>query len=1610
MIIDTLIKISLTINLTINLIRMNVTTISKNTKIRHIKTIQLSFKLSIIRSIILTIVINIVKTSLSLSLFNSRILHIDMNIFFSRIKKKQNAYQSYRNPSNTNSYQIKFSNFFVFERRSLQKIYHENDEKFQNDFEKQKNIYNECDMSYDETHEDVMFAQNSDNEDFVKSINEKISQNFFVDSSTMTRQCRRCESNFFFNNKFHKHLKTCKERNDEINAFHETIEAAIVQSNFKTLCENFDLGFKIWHYLMIRTSIQIFMTILNFFCIDTSCEMFMMNRTYLKNNVSDFEKWIKHSDSVKIRKINDSIVIFFNYIIVNFSISETLNDKSVVTRFFRNLHIVNNLSAKILIEINIINSERMTINATKLKIDSCRKILINVSVKIKNSAVKRVVICAIATTLSFHFNKIILIKVRENVALSDRDFMFHFSSNSILESEDDALSHIVNVNISMIQINNAFNQNVTISRRMRFEILCDYQEKNCYLTFSNNAHLAADQWITTNIKSVTSVFFEKSIIEIQNKDKNFIKVKTLTKFILNNEIIIYDVKKNQVVLAQIAESYFDIWKDNDTSIKITSDQWMTIFIKSDAKMTVVKVYSVDLKDRALIDDLFVRIHEQSRMKWSTTSTKHDYFVFVTWKTILKLDQESIRKKRVMIDIRSLNKIAETNSYSMSLQIDIISTISDCTHIIVIDAVEMFYQWSVKKKNRHKFIVMSHREQKQFNVAIMRYKNSSSYVQRQIDTILKFHKNYVRDYIDDIVIFSKSLKEHVQHLHVIFQLFSDLNISLSLKKIFLEYSIVQLFEEKMNAFDLTTVVEKIEVIFKLKFLVNLKELKTYLDFIDWLRRYCSYYAQKSNALQQLKISLLRNAFKKDQSRKSLSIRTDLKSSISNEIDSFNQIQEAFFKTSFLHHFNTQKTLFADIDVFKIYDFEIMIYHLKNDWSLNKDNRMILKPAEIELILFLSRMLSNVEHKLFSTELEMTALIWTVKRIKHMIESAIKISIIFIDHVANSSIARQTTLLSENIDKLNLKLVKVFIYLSQFDLNIRYRSEKDNIVFDALSRLSFNAISKDVEIDTFDIEFYHFSIIDVSLTNHAFQSSLMIIFREFRQKILNEYKNKLWSTLIEMLTNLLNKLSNETRFEESSKSFQHENDRLVKTEIDFELKDDLLYHKINNKLRLCISKVLKKDIFKLTHDDNQHAELIRFYARIVESLYILKLFRKLRAYITHCSICQLNQTKRHRFYEELMSIICSTISFHTIAMNFILKISKKNYDTLLTIICKYSKRIAIISEKMIYDAKNWVKCTLNRLLTANWRLSAAIISNRDFKFISDFWQQFFSMLDTDILTTTAYHSQIDEQSKRSNQTIEIIIRFLYANNSDVDIIVVLSSIQTQLNNSLNASTRLCLNEIIYEFKIRKSLNALNNNTFDISSEALSEIRLLYRKKVSDAIFFANSSMKIFYDFRHVSLLLKSDDKAYLRLHKKYNLSNNYSKKLFVQKCDSFTVQKRVERLAYELELSSTWRVHSVISMTQLKSVIKSSDFYNRLRSNHLDSVQIEDDTENNKFYEVEKILSKRIKKFERTNVTQYLIRWLRYDSKYDEWKSISMLSNSFQLVKEYEAGIRTTEQNN
>ena len=122
-----------------------------------------------------------------------------------------------------------------------------------------------------------------------------------------------------------------------------------------------------------------------------------------------------------------------------------------------------------------------------------------------------------------------------------------------------------------------------------------------------------------------------------------------------------------------------------------------------------------------------------------------------------------------------------------------------------------------------------------------------------------------------------------------------------------------------------------------------------------------------------------------------------------------------------------------------------------------------------------------------------------------------TIIYIDHVVNTFIIKQITLNSININKFNLRLIRAFIYLFQFRLNIRHKSNKNYVISNALSRFFFDNDRIDQQFsfeNAINFDFFHENIIDSSNNSniYAFQKFLIVIFDAFRKQILKDYVKK------------------------------------------------------------------------------------------------------------------------------------------------------------------------------------------------------------------------------------------------------------------------------------------------------------------------------------------------------------------------------------------------------------------------------------------------------------------------------------------------------------------------
>ena len=161
----------------------------------------------------------------------------------------------------------------------------------------------------------------------------------------------------------------------------------------------------------------------------------------------------------------------------------------------------------------------------------------------------------------------------------------------------------------------------------------------------------------------------------------------------------------------------------------------------------------------------------------------------------------------------------------------------------------------------------------------------------------------------------------------------------------------------------------------------------------------------------------------------------------------------------YYFNFKLQLFIDFDVLKKFEIDEHIYHVFIDLKhfqnkfFNKKN-FHLKKNKMKLIMFFNRELINAEICYWSIEMKIVALVWIIKKIRHLIETTEHFIVVYIDHSVTIAIAQQSNLNTIFVIKLNLRLIRSSKYLQRFKLNIRHIQNKINIILNALSQFASN----------------------------------------------------------------------------------------------------------------------------------------------------------------------------------------------------------------------------------------------------------------------------------------------------------------------------------------------------------------------------------------------------------------------------------------------------------------------------------------------------------------------------------------------------------------------------
>ncbi|CAK1589170.1 unnamed protein product [Parnassius mnemosyne] len=221
-----------------------------------------------------------------------------------------------------------------------------------------------------------------------------------------------------------------------------------------------------------------------------------------------------------------------------------------------------------------------------------------------------------------------------------------------------------------------------------------------------------------------------------------------------------------------------------------------------------------------------------------------------WIVPKKVDASGKTKWRLVVDFRKLNEKTISDKYPIPNISDVLDKLGNCQYFTTLDLASGFYQVEMNPSDIPKTAFNVEHGHFEFLRMPMGLKNSPSTFQRVMDNVLRDLQNTVcLVYLDDIIVFSTSLQEHMVNLEKVFQKLRESNFKIQMDKSdFLKLETAYLGHIickdgiKPNP-------SKISAIEKYPLPKTAKEIKQFLGLIGYDRKFIPDFARITKPLTQ-----------------------------------------------------------------------------------------------------------------------------------------------------------------------------------------------------------------------------------------------------------------------------------------------------------------------------------------------------------------------------------------------------------------------------------------------------------------------------------------------------------------------------------------------------------------------------------------------------------------------------------------------------------------------------------------------------------------------------------------------------------------------------------------
>ncbi|KAG8474912.1 hypothetical protein CXB51_031631 [Gossypium anomalum] len=356
--------------------------------------------------------------------------------------------------------------------------------------------------------------------------------------------------------------------------------------------------------------------------------------------------------------------------------------------------------------------------------------------------------------------------------------------------------------------------------------------------------------------------------------------------------------------------------------------------------------------------------------------------------------------------------------------------------------------------------------------------------------------------------------------------------------------------------------------------------------------------------------------------------------------------------------------------------------------------------------------------------------------------------------------------------------------------------------------------------------------------------------------------------------------------------------------------------------------------------------------------------------------------------LQPIMVPEWKWDRITMDFVsgLPLTPGKKDAIWVIVDRLTKSAHFIPVRTDYSLNKLADLYIREIVRLHG-IPLSIISDRDPRFTSRFWQKLQDALGTKLNFSTAFHPQTDGQSERVIQILEDMLRccVLEFQGSWER---YLPLVEFAYNNSYQTSLKMAPYEALYGRKCRTPLywTELKENQIygvDLIKETEEKVKV-----IRDCLKAVSDRQKSYADLKRKDIEFQVGDKVFLKVSPwKKVLRFGRKGKLSPRFIGPYEVIEKVGPVAYRLALPPELeKIHDVFHVSMLRR-------YRSDPSHVVSPTEIE--LQPDMTYEEEpiKILAREVKQLRNKNVALVKVLWQRHGIEEATWESEETMRNQY-----------------